>query len=80
MAPTRRMMKARRREKRMMIMMMMMKRRWSTWLWIIPKKTLGMTQMLMHQGLLELLSVEPVVVSFYFYLYLFFFLFSHLLA
>ena len=34
---TREMMKVRRRKKRMM-----MKRRWSTWLQIIPKKTLGM--------------------------------------
>ena len=49
------------------MMMMMMKKRWSTWLWIIPKKTLGMTRMPMRQGLLELLVVEPTAISFYFY-------------
>ena len=33
---------------------------------IIPKRTLGMTQMPMRQSLLKLLVVEPVAVSFLF--------------
>ena len=60
-------MKAKRRKKRMM------KMRWSTWLQIIHKRTLGLTQLSMRRGLLKLLIVEPATISisflFYFLLY-----------
>ena len=63
--------------------MIMMKRRWSIWLRIIPKRTLGMTRMPMRQGLLKLFAVESVAISFLFVVVVFiylFIMFSHLLA
>ena len=78
MALTQGMTKAKKRRKKRM--MMMKERRWSIWLQIIPKRTLGMTQMPMRQNLLKLLVVEPVAVSFLFVVvvvvfFFFFFLF-----
>ena len=67
MTPTWGMMMAGKRKKKKK-MMMMKKRRWSTQLQAISKKTLGMTRTPMHQGLLELLAIEP---SFFFFFFRF---------